>query len=163
MSAAKFYLASRKPEPPYRLLWEVSIRWGCRETTACLKQFCSLCGWCYAPNSTLLSVWFWVRFSCTIPYVGTPYILERKLGMLLAIANVPQRKISAFVCCQHLSVLPLGTLVSQLGWACPDGACRMGPGWRKRAPHHPDSPASPLLPHVALYWGYLSYPLLFLF
>lgn len=39
----------------------------------------------------------------------------------------------------------------------------MGPGWRRRAVPCPDGTASPLLPHAGIDWGYLSYPLLFLF
>lgn len=106
VSAAKIYLVSKKPELPYRLLWEVSIRWGCRKTMACLKHsFVPYVVYIMhvTPHSTLLLVWSWVRFSFTVPCVSTLYILERKLGMLLAIANAPQWKISIFVCCQFVS------------------------------------------------------------
>jgi len=89
-----------------------------------------------------------VRFSCAIPCGGTPYVSERKPGMLLAIVNALQWEKPAYVCCQHLSVLPLGTLESQPGWAGPDGACGTGPGWGRRAPSCPDGPASFLLPHA---------------
>lgn len=145
MSAAKFYLVSKKPELPYWLLWDVSIRWECRKTMACLKRCFVLYVvyvMCVTPNSTLLSVWSWASAPAWFLVLGHTSF-RKKVGNIASHCSEKYLPLHAVSICQFCP----------WGYGCPSngGLALMGPvGWdlTREGGHH-----TSLLPHAGIDWG----------